>query len=166
MIRVGCDRVGVEVWGGARPGDRIDHVEVLEGGGSVKSDQVPRSKRWRVIESAFIYFCQTGDDIALFRLIGDHVHLYRINYCDGPTSSGRQLNRDIAEVPRVSDRNVVNVASSKMTAPLIKLGLVQARGRINTFSKGQKYLCGVVVGHRIDENRGCGRPGIWGYRVA
>ena len=28
------------------------------------------------------------------------------------------------------------------------------------FSMGQKYLCGVVVGHRIGENRGCGRPGI------
>ena len=62
----------------------------------------------------------------------------------------------------MNDRNVVNVASSKMTAPLIKLGpyLVQARGRINTFSMGQKYLYGVVVGHRIGENRGCGRPGI------
>ena len=35
MICVGCDRVGVEVrggGGGARPGDRIDHVEILEGG--------------------------------------------------------------------------------------------------------------------------------------
>ena len=124
MIRVGCDRVGVEVrGGGARPGDRIDHVGVLEGGGSVKSDQVPRGKLWRVIKSALICFCQAGDDIALFRLIGDDVHPYRINYCEGPISSrARQLNRDIAEVPRVSDRNVVNVASSKMTAPLIKLG--------------------------------------------
>ena len=44
MTRVGCDRVGVEVQGGARPGDRVDHVEVLEGGGSVRSDQVPRDK--------------------------------------------------------------------------------------------------------------------------
>ena len=151
--------------GGARPGDRIDHVRVLEGGGSVKSDQVPRGKLWRVIKSAFICLCQAGDDIALFRLIGDDVHPYRINYCDGPISSrARQLNRDIAEVPRVSDRNVVNVASSKATAPLINWGLVQARGRINTFSMGQKYLCG--VGHRIGKNHGCGRPGIWGYRVA
>ena len=57
MICVGCDPVG------ARPGDRIDHVEVLEGGGSVKSDQVPRGKLWRVIKSAFIFFCQAGDDI-------------------------------------------------------------------------------------------------------
>ena len=123
IIRVGCDRVGVEVRGGGRPGHRIDHVEVLEGGGSVKSDQVPRSKLWRVIESTFICFCQAGDDIALFRLIGDDVHPYRINYCDGPISSrARQLNRDIAEVPRVSDRNVVNVASPKMRAPLIKSG--------------------------------------------
>ena len=24
----------------------------------------------------------------------------------------------------------------------------------------QKYICGVVVGHRIGENRGCGRSGI------
>ena len=76
-----------------------------------------------MIKSAFICFCQAGDDIALFRLIGYDVHPYRINYCDGPISSrARQLNRDIAEVQRVSDRNVVKVASSKMTAPLIKLG--------------------------------------------
>ena len=108
--------------GGARPEDRADHVEVLEGGGSVKSDQVPRGKLWRVIKSAFICFCQAGDDIALFRLIRDDVHPYRINYCDGSISSrARQLYRDISGVPRVSDRNVVNVASSKMTAPLIKL---------------------------------------------
>ena len=115
MIRVGCDRVGVEIRGGrARPGDRIDHVEVLEGEGSVKSDQVPRGKLWRVIKSAFICFCQAGDDIALLLLIADDVHPYRINYCDGPISSrARQLNRDIEEVPRVIDRNVVNVASSK-----------------------------------------------------
>ena len=52
-------------------------------------------------------------------LIGDDVHPYRINYCDDPISSrARQLNRDIAEVPRASDRNVVNVASSMMTALL------------------------------------------------
>ena len=109
--------------GGGRPGDRIDHVEVLEGVGSVKSDQVPRGKLWRVIKSAFICFCQAGDDIALFRLIGDDVHPYQIKYCDGPISSrARQLIRDIAEVPRVRDRNVVNVASSKMTAPLINSG--------------------------------------------
>ena len=39
MIRVGCDRVGLEVrGGGGRPEDRIDHVGALEGGGSVKSD--------------------------------------------------------------------------------------------------------------------------------
>ena len=76
-----------------------------------------------MIKSAFICFCQAGDDAALVRLIGDDVHPYRINYCDGPISSrARQLNQDIAEIPRVSDRNVVNVASSKMTAPLIKLG--------------------------------------------
>ena len=101
MIFVGCDRVGVEVrgGGGARPRDRIDHVGVLEGGGSVKSDQVPRGKLWRVIKSAFTCFCQAGDDIALVRLIGEDVHPYGINYCDGPISSrARQLNRDIAEV--------------------------------------------------------------------
>ena len=79
MIRVGCDRVGVEVRRGARPGDRIDHVEALEGGGSIKSDQVPRGKLWRVIKNALICFCQAGDDIGLFRLIGDDVHPYRIN---------------------------------------------------------------------------------------
>ena len=119
MIRVVCDRVGGEV----RGGDRIDHVEVLEYGRSVKSDQVPRGKLWRVIKNAFICFCQAGDNIALCRLIGDSVHPYRINYCNGPISSrARQLSRDIAEVPRVSDRNVVNVESSTMTAQLIKLG--------------------------------------------
>ena len=103
--------------------DRIDHVEALEGGASVKSDQVPRGKLWRVIKSAFTCFCQAGEDIALFCLIEDDVHPYRINYCEGPISSrARQLSRDIAEVPRASDRNVVNVASSVMTAPLIKSG--------------------------------------------
>ena len=105
-------------------GDRTDHVEAREGGGSVKSDQVPRGKLWRLIKRAFVCFGQAGDDIVvLFCLIGDDVHPYRINYCDGPISSrARQLNRDIAEVPRASDRNVVNVASSMMTAPLIKSG--------------------------------------------
>ena len=64
---------------------------------------------------------QAGEDIPLFCLIGDDVHQYRINYFEGPISSrARQLSRDIAEVPRVSDRSVVNVASSVMTAPLIK----------------------------------------------
>ena len=46
-------------------GDRIDHVEVREGGGSVKSDQVPRGKLWRVIKNVFACFGQAGDDIAL-----------------------------------------------------------------------------------------------------
>ena len=102
-------------------GDRIDHVEAREGGGSVKADQVLRSKLWRVIKSAFICFCQVEDGTTLFCLTGDDVHPYRINYCDGPISSrARQLNRDIAEVPRASDGNVVNVASSMMTEPLIK----------------------------------------------
>ena len=101
-------------------GDRIDHVEAREGGGSVKSDQVPRGKLWRVIKSAFICFGQAGDGITLFCLIGDDVHPYRINYCDGSISSrARQLNRDLAEVPRARDRNVVNVASSMVTALLI-----------------------------------------------
>ena len=91
-IRVGCDRVGVEVRGGegARLRDRIDRVEVREGGGSVKSDQVPRGKLWRVVKSAFICFCQTGDNIALFRFIGDDAHPYRIDFCDGPISSRAQ----------------------------------------------------------------------------
>ena len=104
-------------------GDRIDHVEAREGGRSVKADQVPRGKLWRVIKSAFICFGQAGEDITLYCLIGDDVHPYRINYCDDPISSrARQLNRDIAEVPRANDRNVVNVTSSMMTAPLIKSG--------------------------------------------
>ena len=104
-------------------GDRIDHVEAREGGGSVRSDQVSRGKLLRVIKIAVICFGQAGDDIVLFCLIGVDVHPYRINHCDGPISSrARQLNRDIAEVPRASDRNVVNMASSMMTAPLIKSG--------------------------------------------
>ena len=86
-------------------------------------DQVPRSQLWRVIKSAFICLCQIGDDIALFCLIGDDLHPYRLNYCDGVISSrARHLNRDIAEVPRTSYRNVVSVASSMVTAPLIKSG--------------------------------------------
>ena len=31
---------------------------------------------------------------------------------------------------------------------------------MDKFSIGQKCLCGVVVGHRIGENRGCDRSGI------
>ena len=112
---------------------------VLEGAGSVMSDQVTRGKLWRVNKSAFICFCQAGDDIALFRLIGDDVHPYGINYCGGPISSrARQLNRDIAEVPRVSKRNVVNVASSKMTAPLIKLGPCSGKGAYQHVYYGPK----------------------------
>ena len=57
------------------------------------------------------------------------------------------------------DRNVVNVASSKHDSAPDQIGAL-ARGRINTFRMGQTYLCGVVVGHRIGENRGCGHPGI------
>ena len=37
--------------------DRIDHVEALEGGASVKSDQVPRGKLCRVVKSVFTCFC-------------------------------------------------------------------------------------------------------------
>ena len=66
-------------------------------------------KLWRAIKIASICFVQPGENIALFCLIGDYVHPYRINYCDGPISSrARQLNRDIAEVPRASDRNVAD----------------------------------------------------------
>ena len=61
--------------------------------------------------------------VALYCIIGDDVHPYRINDCDDPVSSrARQLSRDIAEVLRSSDRNVVNMASSMVTAPLIKSG--------------------------------------------
>ena len=97
-------------------GDRIDHVEVREGGGSVKADQVPRGRLWKVIKSTFICFSQAGEDIALYCLIGDDVHPYRTNYCDDPISCrARQLNRHTAEVPRASDRIVVNVTSSGST---------------------------------------------------
>ena len=37
-------------------GNRIDHVEAGEGGGSVKADQISRDKPWRAIKSAFICF--------------------------------------------------------------------------------------------------------------
>ena len=101
--------------------DRIDHVGAREGEGSVKADQVPRGKLWRVIKSSFVCFGQAREDIALYCLIGDDVHPYKINYCDDPISSRvRQLNLDIAEVPWASDRNVVNSASSMVTVPLIK----------------------------------------------
>ena len=104
--------------------DRIDLVEAREGGGSVKSDQVPRGKLWSVVKSIFTCFGQARDDIALFCLAGDDVHPYRISYSGGPISSrARHLNRDIAEVPQASDKNVVNVASSMITAPLVKSGL-------------------------------------------
>ena len=104
-------------------GDPIDYAEAREGKGSVKAAQVPRGKLWRAIKSTFICFGEAGEDIALYCLIGDDLHPYRMNYCDGPISSrGRQLNRDIAEVPWASERNVVNVASSMVTAPLIKSG--------------------------------------------
>ena len=68
-------------------GDRIDHVEACEGGGSIKADQVARGKLWRGIKSAFICFAQAGEDIALYCLIGDDVRPSRINYCDNPISS-------------------------------------------------------------------------------
>ena len=38
--------------------------------------------------------------------------------------------------------------------------LFRQEGRINTFSMGQKYLCGVDVGYRIGESRECGHMGI------
>ena len=104
-------------------GDRIDHAEAREGGGSVKAYQVLRDKLWNAIKSASSCFGQAGEDIALHCLIGDDVHPYRINDCDDLVSSrARQLDRDIAEVPRASDRNVVIVTSSMATAPLIEWG--------------------------------------------
>ena len=97
--------------------------QAREGGGSVKVDQVPRGKLWSAIKSVSSCFGQAGEDIALCCLIREDVHPYRINDCDDPVfSRARQLNRDFVEVPRASDRNVVNVASSIVTAPLIKSG--------------------------------------------
>ena len=104
-------------------GDRIDHVEDREGKGSVKADQVSRDKLLSAIKSASSCFGQAGEDIALHCFIGDDVHPYRINDCHDPVSRrARQLNRDIAEVPRASDRNIVIMPSSMATAPLIKSG--------------------------------------------
>ena len=93
--------------------------EAREGGGSVKADQFSRGKLRRVIYNVSSCFDQAEEDIALYRLIGDDVHPYRINDCDDRISSrARQLNRDITEVPKVV--NEVNVASSMVTAPLIE----------------------------------------------
>ena len=76
-------------------GDRIDHVEARKGGGSVKANQVPGGKLCRATKSASSYFGQAGEGIALYCLIVDDVHPYRINDCDDPVSSRtRQLNRD------------------------------------------------------------------------
>ena len=86
-------------------------------------DQVSRGKLWRATKIALICFGLAGENIALYCLIGDDVHPYRINCCDDSIfTRARQLNRDIAEVPRASDRSEVNVASSMMTVPLIKSG--------------------------------------------
>ena len=57
-------------------GDRIDHVEACEGGGSVKTNQVPRGELWRAIKSASSCFGQAREEIALYCLIGDDVHPY------------------------------------------------------------------------------------------
>ena len=80
-------------------------------------------KRWSAIKSAFSCFGQAGEDIALHCLIGEHVHVYGMSYCVNLVSSRmRQSSRDITEVLRASERNVGNVASSMVTAPLIKSG--------------------------------------------
>ena len=106
-------------------------------------------------KSALICFGHVGEDIALYYLYGDDVHPYRINYCDDPISSrARQLSRDIAEVPRASDRNVVNVASYMVTAPLIESRPCSGK------RAHQQYLYGVVIGHRFVENQGYGRLDI------
>ena len=114
-------------------GDRIDYVEAREGGGSVKADQVPRGKLWRAIKSASRCISQAGEDIALYCLIGDGVHPYRITDCDDPVSCrARQLNRDITEVPRARESNVVNVASSMVMVPLIKSGPCLGKRGVST----------------------------------
>ena len=46
-------------------GDRIDHVESSESGGSVKADQLPREKLWSAIESASSCSGQAVEDIEL-----------------------------------------------------------------------------------------------------
>ena len=114
-------------------GDRIDHVKGREGGGSVKADQVSRDKPWSVTKSAPSCFGKAGEDIALHCLVGDDVHPCRINDCDDPVSSrARQLYRDIAEVPRASDRNLVIMASSMATRPLIKSGPCSGKRYVST----------------------------------
>ena len=75
--------------------NRIDHIEAREGGGSVKADQVPRGKLCRATKIASSCFGQAGEGIALYCLIGNDVHPYRINVCNDPVSSrARQVNRD------------------------------------------------------------------------
>ena len=104
--------------------------------------EIRQGKLWRAIKFASICFGQAGENIALLCLIGDDVYPYRIIYCDGPISNrARHLNRDNAEVARASDRSVANVASSMMTAPLIKSGPCLGKR--------------AHQGHRIDEKREC-----------
>ena len=76
-------------------GDRIDHIEARERGGSVKADQVARGKLCRATKIASSCFGQAGEGIALYCLIGDDVHPYRINVSNDPVSGrARQVNRD------------------------------------------------------------------------
>ena len=81
--------------GRRKRGSYRPHIEAREGGGSVKADHVPRGKLCRATKITSNCFGQAGEGIALYCLIGDDVHPYRINVCNDPVSSrARQVNRD------------------------------------------------------------------------
>ena len=78
----------------------------------------------------------------------------------------RQSKREVAKTPLWSVNKVVNVASSMVTMPPIRSGPCSGmRGASARCSLSQKYLRGMVIGHRFGESRERGRLGIgrkWG----
>ena len=90
---------------------------------------------------------------------------------DPVSKRARQFNRDVVETPLWSDNRVVNVASSMVTTPDDAADQIRSlfgyEGRVNARSLSQKYLWGVVVGHRIgvSPERGHLCVGARGVRV-
>ena len=70
----------------------------------------------------------------------------------------RQLNRDVVETPLWSDNKVVErgVVHGDNAANQLR-SLFGYEGRVDARSVGQKYLWGVVVGHRKSVSRECSR---------
>ena len=73
----------------------------------------------------------------------------------------RQSKRQVAETPLWSINKVVNVASSHGddTTDQIR-ALFRHEGRVIALFVSQKYLRGMVIGHRVGESREHGRLGI------